>query len=92
MFCEGHYIYEHRGHRISRDSAGHDLYGELEPRRRRQPPVECQDTHFDKEYRDEVLDLEQEPNFQAIGVISWIECLLLPLSQSEVGQFVRLRV
>ena len=64
MLCEGYYIYEHHGHRKSRDNAGHDLYGELKPRGGRQPPIERQNTDFDKEYRDDVLDFERVPNLQ----------------------------
>ena len=56
VFGEGNYIYEHHDHRINSENASHDLYGELEPRYRRQPPVECQNTDFDKEYRNGVLD------------------------------------
>ena len=68
MFCEENYIYKHRSHRIDCEKAGNDLYGELKPYRRRQPPVECQNADLDKEYRDEVLDFERVPNLQRTGI------------------------
>ena len=71
-FAEGYYIYEHHGHRKSRNNAGHDLYGELEPKPMRQSPVECQNTDFDQEYRDEVLDVVRVPALSPADGLSWL--------------------